>query len=244
MSDAQPASPIMGDATFQTGVLEEMSSAIQYRRWLVDLTTPHLGNNPLEIGSGTGDYAMDWAGRGLRVTATEGFAPLVAHLRQRFRNDDRVTVEELRAPVTHTANHSSVVALNVLEHIPDDVAALQSFSGLIQPGGAIVLFVPAFTLLMSPYDLTVGHQRRYTKRSLRNAAESAGLHVEVLHYVNLIGFFGWLLAMRVLKGRPQEGLLLRVFDRCVVPPMRRIEARIPPPFGQSLLLVARNSAQG
>ena len=237
MTDPHPA--VTGDAGFQTEVLEEMTSAVQYRRWLVDLTAPHLGDAPLEVGSGTGDYAADWADRGIAVTATEGFAPLVTHLQTRFAASPRVTVRALMAPVTETAEHSAVVALNVLEHIPDDVAALRSFAGLVRPGGAIVMFVPAFPALMSPYDLTVGHQRRYTRRTLRAAAEGAGLSVDVLHHVNLVGFFAWFITMRLLKGRPKEGLLLQVFDRGVVPLMRRFEARVRPPFGQSLLLVAR-----
>lgn len=243
MSQPTPPTPVTGDATFQTEVLEEMSSAVQYRRWLVDLTAPHLGRSPIEIGSGTGDYAQDWASRGITVTATEGFQPLVDHLHDRFQDESNVTVQALMAPVTASADHSAVVALNVLEHIPDDVEALRSFAGLVLPGGAIVMFVPAFPALMSPYDRVVGHQRRYTRRTLRAAAEQAGLRVEVLHHVNIIGFFGWFLTMRILKGRPQEGLLLQVFDRGIVPVLRRLEARVRPPFGQSLLLVARTPDQ-
>lgn len=242
MSEPTPVGPVTGDAAFQTEVLEEMSSAVQYRRWLVDLTAPHLGSAPLEIGSGTGDYAEEWAKRGIAVTATEGFQPLVERLRGRFRNLPGVSVRSLMAPVTETADHSAVVALNVLEHIPDDVAALRSFAGLVRPGGAIVMFVPAFPALMSEYDLVVGHQRRYSRRTLRAAAEQAGLQVDVLHYVNIVGFFGWFLTMRILKGRPQEGLLLQLFDRGFVPVLRCVESRIKPPFGQSLLLVARTGS--
>lgn len=234
-----PPHQVTGDAAFQSQVLEEMASAVQYRRWLIGLTAPHLGDHPIEIGSGTGDYAAEWSAMGMDVTATEGFPPLVARLSERFSADSSVTIRQLMAPVTETAQHSAVVALNVLEHIPDDVAALRSFARLIRPGGAVVLFVPAFPLLMSEYDGVVGHQRRYRRATLARAARAAGLQVEVLHHVNLIGWFGWLLTMRLLRGRPHEGLLLRVFDRAIVPVARRVEARVRPPFGQSLLLVAR-----
>jgi SAM-dependent methyltransferase len=148
-------------------------------------------------------------------------------------------VRPLVAPIRETADHSAVVALNVLEHIPDDVAALRSFAGLVRPGGAVVLFVPAFPLLMSEFDVLVGHQRRYRKRTLARALTDAGLEVETVRYVNVVGFFGWLFAMRLLRGRPGEGLLLRVFDRLLVPVMRRLESATPPPFGQSLFAVAR-----
>jgi SAM-dependent methyltransferase len=132
-----------------------------------------------------------------------------------------------------------VVAYNVLEHIPDDVGALRAFAGLLRPGGAVVLVVPAFPSAMSDFDLAIGHQRRYRRRSLRAAAEAAGLRVEVLHHVNWIGLIAWYLTVKLLKGRPRAGLLLTVYDRGFVPWLRRLEARVTPPFGQSLFLVAR-----
>ena len=239
MAEPLAGSPVTGDAAFQAAVLEEMSSAVNYRRWLVDLAMPYLGDRPLEIGSGTGDYAEMWAERGVSVTASEGYPPLVARLRERFAGNPRVSVKELVAPIRETADHSALVAFNVLEHIPDDVDALRSFAGLVRSGGAVVLFVPAFQALMSDYDVTVGHQRRYRKRSLVRVMTAAGLDVERIHYVNVVGFFAWLLTMRVLRGRPRDGFLLTVFDRYLVPVLRRVEAVVPPPFGQSLFVVGR-----
>jgi hypothetical protein len=67
----------------------------------------------------------------------------------------------------------------------------------------------------------------------------AGLDVEVVRHVNAVGFFGWLIAMRLLRGRPGDGLLLRTFDRVVVPILRRLESIAAPPFGQSLFAVGR-----
>lgn len=71
--------------------------------------------------------------------------------------------------------------------------------------------------------------------------EGAGLSVEHLHYVNAPGFFAWLVAMRLLKGRPKDGPALRGWDRLVVPLSRRLESRHQPPFGQSLFVVARRA---
>jgi hypothetical protein len=116
---------------------------------------------------------------------------------------------------------------------------LRAVAGLLRPGGRVVLVVPAFPSAMSDFDLAIGHQRRYRRRGLRTAAEQAGLRVEVLHHVNCIGLLGWYVAVKALKGRPKAGLLLTVYDRGVVPWLRRVEARARPPWGQSLFLVAR-----
>lgn len=233
-----------GDSALQSAVLEDLVQARNYRRWLVDLMAPHLGPDPLEVGSGLGHYAQDWAATGLpRFTASEADPDRLADLRARFDGDPVVRVRELAVPVTETASHSAVVACNVLEHIPDDVAALRAFAGLVRPGGVVVLLVPAFPSAMSRFDLAIGHQRRYRARSLRAAVEAAGLQVERLHHVNAVGLLAWYVVVKVLGRRPSPGALLTAFDRLVVPVLRRLESRRPPPFGQSLLVVARRPAR-
>lgn len=230
---------VQGDTGLQSEILEDLVEAVHYRRWLVDLALPHLGDDPLEVGSGLGHYAADWAACGVpRWTASEADPGRLALLRRRFAGDPVVRVRELSVPIAETAAHSSVVAYNVLEHVPDDVAALRAFAGLLRPGGRVVLVVPAFPSAMSRFDRAIGHQRRYRRRTLRAAAEAAGLRVEVLHHVNSLGLLGWYVAVKALRGRPRAGLLLSTYDRGVVPWLRRLEARAAPPFGQSLLLVA------
>lgn len=231
---------VEGDSAYQSEILEDLVEAGNYRRWLVDLALPYLGDDPLEVGSGLGHYAADWAAAGVsRWTASEADPVRLQQLRERFAGDPVVRVRELAVPIQETAEHSAVVAYNVLEHIPDDVAALRAFADLLRPGGAVVLVVPAFPSAMSEFDLAIGHQRRYRRRSLRAAAESAGLRVDVLHHVNWIGLIAWYLTVKLLKGRPKAGMLLTVYDRGVVPWLRRLEAKVKPPFGQSLFLVAR-----
>lgn len=231
---------VTGDSGLQSDVLEDLAEARHYRRWLVDLAAPHLGDDPLEVGGGLGHYAADWAASGLvRFTTSEADPVRLAALRERFAGDPTVTVRELAVPVAEVASYSSVVAVNVLEHIPDDVAALRAFAGLVRDGGAVVVLVPAFPSAMSRFDRDIGHLRRYRRASLRRAAEAAGLTVELLHHVNGPGLVAWFLTVKLLRRRPGAGLLLTVYDRGVVPWLRRLEARRPPPFGQSLLLVAR-----
>jgi hypothetical protein len=60
-------------------------------------------------------------------------------------------------------------------------------------------------------------------------------------YVNAPGLLGWIVAMKWLRREPSEGVLLRAWDKVVVPVARRVEAVKAPPFGQSLLAVGRSS---
>jgi SAM-dependent methyltransferase len=230
---------VAGDTALQSDVLEDLSSAVNYRRWIVDLTRPYLHGRVLEIGSGNGDYAAEWADSGVTITASEADAGRLAALKDRFDGDTRVDVRELLAPITGTNDYDAVVALNVMEHIDGDVDAMRSFARQVRPGGLIVLFVPAFPIGMSRFDREIGHFRRYRKKTLRAALAGAGLSVEVVRHVNSAGLFAWIVMMRLLRQRPKAGPLLRIWDGVVIRIVRRIESRIEPPFGQSLLAVAR-----
>lgn len=228
---------ITGDTRAQSRALEDVSAASHYRAWLTSLAVDHLGEHPIEIGSGHGDYAAEWLPGVGAFTATDADPARLAVLRERFAGEERVTVRKLLLPSDVDGEHSAAVAYNVLEHIPDDVAALRAMARLVRPGGKIVVFVPAFPLLMSEFDRSVGHVRRYRRATLRAAFAGAGLRVETLHHVNWAGWFAWLLMMRLLKGSPRDGLALRVYDRVVVPAVRAGERLVRPPFGQSLLAI-------
>jgi SAM-dependent methyltransferase len=232
---------VQGDTALQSEVLEDLSEAVNYRSWLVALTLPHLGRRAIEIGSGTGDYAAAYADAGVQITASEADPVRLSALHSRFAGRSRVDVRELCAPIDVDDDYDAAVALNVLEHIPDDVAALRSFARLVRPGGAVVLIVPAFPIGMSKFDRAIGHQRRYRKTTLRDALDNAGLRTELLRHVNAPGLLAWTVGMRLLRMRPQAGPVLRVWDSRVIPIVQRREARKEPRFGQSILAVARRT---
>src|SRR5438270_178621 len=139
-SSAEPA--VLGDSALQSAQLEELTEAVNYRGWLVSLALPYLGERPLEVGSGNGDYADEFASLGLKITASEAEPIRAKQLAERFQTTPDVTVRELVLPASEKGDYSAVVAYNVLEHIPDDVAAVRGMAELLRPGGAVVLLVP------------------------------------------------------------------------------------------------------
>jgi 2-polyprenyl-3-methyl-5-hydroxy-6-metoxy-1,4-benzoquinol methylase len=148
--ELQLASDAVTDQALQHRVLESLASARNYIAWLCSLARPYLGDDPIEVGAGAGDYAATWLADGFeRLTLTEADPQLLAALRSRFAGDERVTLRDLDVTKAPVGDHSALVAFNVLEHIEDDVAALRGAKALVRPGGAIVLFVPAFEFAMS-----------------------------------------------------------------------------------------------
>jgi ubiquinone/menaquinone biosynthesis C-methylase UbiE len=229
----------------QSDVLESLSDARQYRRWLAGLAMPYLGEDPIEIGSGNGDYALEWAPYVTSFTATEAEDERYQALEQRFSGHPVIQVRRIllgqQTPdvVAPDARHSGAVALNVFEHIPNHVDALQSMAGLVRPGGYVVIIVPAFPSAMSRFDRAIGHQRRYTKASMRALLSQAGLTISEVRYFNPIGLLGWYAAVKTLNMTPRNGRLLRVYDRSIVPIARVLDRLGPAPFGQAVIGIAR-----
>jgi len=227
----------------QLRVLEALQRAENYNRWVAELTRPHLGDEPVEIGSGLGGNAALWLEAGVpRVTASDVDPVSLGRLEQRFASDERVTVARIDLASATPASHSSCVAVNVLEHIEYDVGALRGAARLVRPGGSVVMFVPAFDFAAGRFDRAIGHCRRYTRASIAHVYEQAGLEVGSTRYVNAPGLLAWFLSVRLLGQTPREGALLRVWDRMVIPLVRRSESRFAPPFGQSVLAVGHTPA--
>ena len=47
---------INGDQRVQSEVLEGLATAVNHRRWFVELAIPFLGDDPIEVGSGLGGH--------------------------------------------------------------------------------------------------------------------------------------------------------------------------------------------
>jgi SAM-dependent methyltransferase len=233
---------LLGNQVVQSEVLEGLAMARNHREWFAGLAVPFLGEHPMEIGSGLGDYAEEWLRYVPRMTVAEAELDRLFALEHRFRDNPAVDVRRILLPNDEAGEHSAVVSYNVLEHIEDDVAALRTMGRLVRPGGAVIIVVPAFPFAMSPVDVATGHVRRYTRRSLGAAMTGAGLTVRTVEYVNTLGLLGYYTATSLLRRTPGPGPMVAFYDRMVVPVTRWMEGRLGAPFGQSVFAVAHRPA--
>lgn len=226
------------DATGRS--LDGASRQPRYRRFQYDLISPHCGNSVLEVGAGLGEFATQF--RSLeRLVVTDVDPGAVEAMRRTFADRPEVEVRQLDVDERLEIGKpvESVVSINVLEHIDDDAGALRSLAELVEPGGSIVLWVPGYQQLYGEFDRKVGHVRRYTPATLSDTVRRAGLTVELVKPVNLLGGIAWWLAVHKGGTAAPNPKLVAAYDRFVVPMTRAIERLVRPPFGQSVLCVAR-----
>lgn len=215
--------------------------ARNYRRYEHDLIAPHVGATMLEIGSGLGDFSAQFLPRLARLVVSDNDPYCIEQLTKRYADDPVVQVLELALPadIPIAEPVETVVAMNVLEHIVDDVEALRCLARVTVPGGRIVIWVPGYPALYGDFDRKVGHVRRYTPKTLRASVEAAGLSVQSLRPINLLGGIAWWFAVRRAGVSYPNPRIVRLYDRIVVPTTRLIERIVRPPFGQTVLCVAR-----
>jgi SAM-dependent methyltransferase len=232
MQSSEPADTV-GAAT-----LERLAAAPRYNTWMFDRLHPWIGKRILEIGAGIGNLSAFFAGRE-RVVLTDTEPYYLARLNERFHDHPQVRVAELRLPAIEPSlvaeRLDTVVCLNVLEHIEDDRASLRAMRSLLQPGGRLVLLVPALRALYGALDESLGHFRRYVPRELSGKLEEAGFRVRRLEYFNLAGVPGWWFTGRVLRRRLIPSGALRWYDALV--PLFRLERLLPWRIGQSLIAI-------
>ena len=148
-----------------------------------------------------------------------------------------------------------VTMLDVLEHLSDDAKALSEVRRILQPGGALVLSVPAYQHLWSAHDEALHHFRRYEKSGLNRVLTGAGFRVWRLSFaMSVMPPIAWFWRRFILPfaaRRPRDAS--RHSQGAVLPPVSplinqmlvryvgaegKIIARRPLRFGTSLVAVA------
>src|SRR4029077_17505561 len=89
---------ITGDQQVQSEVLEGLATAVNHRRWFVELAMPFLGDEPIEIGSGLGDYALEGAPPCVPSTATEADPGRLVALKERLEGHQSVDIRQMLLP--------------------------------------------------------------------------------------------------------------------------------------------------
>jgi len=223
------------------GLENTATNAASYMAWLAKLCDRHLGRRVLEVGAGSGAITAGYE-RGREVVAADASPIAVAGLRERFADRPNVTVvdADLRT-YQPDERFDSVLMVNVLEHILDDVEALRGLSRLLVRFGNVVIYVPALNGLYGEWDHMGGHYRRYARWRLREVFEEAGLEPLELRYVNSLAIVPWIVFQGAgdLNDEARRGRLLQAWDRVGVPLNRAIDAHLRPPVGLNLFGVAR-----
>ena len=143
----------------------------------------------LDYGCGTGNNLLKFQSLG-ETFGMDASEQAVAYCRQRGLTSviqvDRA--KDIDIPSPFGVSFDMITLLDVLEHVPDDVATLKQIKKLLSHRGVVFVTVPAFDFLWSGEDYVSAHIRRYKKSELLNTFYKAGIEVEKISYFNTLLF--------------------------------------------------------
>lgn len=192
------------------------------------------------MGCGTGNFSELLAQQTQHLTALDLDAGYVQYTKQRLCHYPNVEV--LQADTTQLPEQESfdsIVMLDVLEHIEDDITTLKQLKQSLNPNGFLIIKVPALQSLYGAMDEVIGQYRRYSQKTLNVALTQAGFEQSRLWYFNIAGIPGWWLNGSLLKRTTPPSSQVGLFDK-VVPVLRLVESTVKPPIGLSLFAIAPN----
>jgi len=227
--------------------LETIARADKFNKWMFDTIYPFCKGRILEIGSGIGNISQFFLNENASLTLSDIRENYCNQLKVRF--SDAATLEdvllinltdpEFEIKYRHyEKSFDTVFALNVVEHIKDDVLALKNCKFLLKEGGTLLILVPAFQSLYCGFDQELGHYRRYTRKTLRRVYEENQFQIEYSRYFNAMGILGWIFSGKVLKKKTIPEGQMGIYNK-LVPVFKIIDTIFLQIIGLSVILVGK-----
>jgi glycosyltransferase involved in cell wall biosynthesis len=182
-------------------ILARLNRAPRFTKWMADTIRPYLGERILEIGAGIGNLTANLVPRSV-YWASDINPHYLERLKKLKQTRPYLQVQYTDATAEETypeQQFDTVLCLNVVEHLEDDVSALRNIRASLEKNGLAIVLVPNGPGLYGSLDRVLGHYRRYNRQQLIQACQQAGFRVEKILKFNRIGAPGWWWNGRILK---------------------------------------------
>ncbi len=215
-------------------VLGYFDLARNYRNYQLDLIRKFVGGNILEVGPGRGEIIENFISADNKITMIDTDEEMCKVIRERFKNSD---VKILNSNISYLEEKfDTILYMDVIEHIENDIKELDQAISKLNKNGKLVIIVPAFSILFSDFDKSVGHFRRYTKKNFFNYKNSE-VKLRNLKYFDSLGFFILFLSKILkFKGNSKAVFGIKVWNM-LIPISRLIDKLIFHSLGKSLICV-------
>lgn len=222
-------------------IQSRLAKADNYNRWIYSQIEPYVGNRILDVGCAIGNITQFYVDREL-VIGVDVVAEELEIARERFAGKN-FEVHELDASSDALLQFKgqrldTIVCLNVLEHVEDDVHTMRNMRQILVPGGYACLLVPVNKWLYGPMDAVDHHYRRYSRAEMTAKIEEAGLELVAQRNFNMLGIPAWFFTNRLLRRSMAAPAQYSIYDK-LVPALRAAEKAFAPPYGLSLVSICR-----
>lgn len=223
-------------------ILENIDAIGWYNQWVISRFAPYLKGDILEVGCGVGSFTKLLSGFG-SLWAIDISNEYLKKTKKEAPKKVKVGFGDIQKGkfFFKDKQFDTIVCLNVLEHIQDDIKALKILNKLLKPGGILILLLPTHQFLYNEIDRLAGHFRRYEKDILTKKLLQSNFEINFLKRLNFIGGVGWLLSGKIFRSSNIDRLKVKIFQY-LAPPFIFLENFLEPPLGTSLLVIAKRGA--
>jgi len=224
-----------------TTILKSLNSVRKINNWMAKVISGDVGSKVLEIGAGMGAVTNILLPRE-KYCATDINKHYLAYLRNLSLGKPYLEVKllDLRDADAFRALEKAfdtVICLNVLEHVQNDLQGLKNIFTALEPGGKAVVLVPQGQHLYCSLDKVLGHVKRYSRRDISGLMQQAGFVDIHMRDCNKSGVPGWLLNGRLLKRDYFPRVQLKIYN--MLTPLITLFDHLLPWGGLSLVVTAR-----
>lgn len=199
--------------------LNVIEKANRFNKWMYDTIKLHCKGKILEIGSGIGNISEYFIKDKQDIVLSDLRDNYIEIARNKFENEV-LKIDLVNTNFDTNYNHllgtfDTVFALNVVEHIKDDLQAIANCKKLLKKGGHLIILVPAYQNLFNQFDVELEHYRRYTQKSLKKIINANQLSLKKTFSFNVIGILGWFVTGSILKKKTIPEGQMGLFNKLV-----------------------------
>jgi 2-polyprenyl-3-methyl-5-hydroxy-6-metoxy-1,4-benzoquinol methylase len=227
--------------------LKVISAAKNFNKWTYQTIVPYCSGNILEIGSGIGNISKYFIDNNHDITLSD--------LRKNYRDalfNSFKDASNLKGVVDidlsasdfedkypeHTGKYDTVFALNVVEHIEDELQVFENFYSLLKKNGMLIILVPAYNFLYNRFDKELMHFRRYNNTSLQALFKKDKFRIITDFYFNAAGIPAWFISGKIQENKTIPSGQMKFFDK-IVPVMRFLDKILFKRIGLSVVCVGK-----
>jgi SAM-dependent methyltransferase len=229
----------MKDSKYIGDELSIFQDAVNWKNYWLNTIIEFISGDVLEVGAGIGVNTKLILENQPNITSIVAIEPDKSLADQILNNitkgRHKVTVlNDYLENLPDDKLFDTILYIDVIEHIADDLGELEKAKLHLKKNGFLIILVPAFNTLFSPFDVAVGHHRRYNRKMLCKVIPDDLVQLKIF-YLDSLGVCASLMNKFILKqSYPTKKQILK-YDRMIVPISRIMDRLMFHSIGKSLV---------
>ena len=219
--------------------LDNFDKATIWRKYIFFQIKKFIKGNVLEVGAGIGSFTNNYKNLPNKITLSEIDQENLSLIKKKFKDTKINFTGDLTKNIK--SNYDTIMYLNVLEHIEDDTKEINEAFQKLNPGGFLIILVPAHNNLYSEFDKAIGHFRRYEIKYFKNLKVNNSKLIK-LNFLDAAGYFLYYINKIFFKKEVYPSKLkIYIWDKFFTPITFILDKILFYKFGKNILYIIQKS---